>query len=112
MCRVSLRLERRTSKPKVLTSSQRGIMFPRQARLRELFSSCYPDITPDKWHHALWTREMALSQLRRGGPQWQSEGRVLSDEHFDFHGGFSERGTRREVRRELPPNLATAGDSD
>ena len=87
-------------------------MFPRQARLRETFSSCYPNITPDKWHHALWTREMALSQLRRGGPQWQTEGRVLSDEHFDFYGGFSERGTRREVRRELPPNLATAGDSD
>jgi hypothetical protein len=86
-------------------------MFPRQARLRPAYSSCYPSITPDVWHHALWTREMALSQLRRGGPQWQAEGRVLSDEHFEFQGGYSER-ARREVRRQLPPNPAAAGHAD
>ena len=77
-------------------------MLPRQARLRTPFGSCYPQIATGKWHHALWVREMALSQLRKGGPQWQTEGRVLSDEHFDFRGGELPRGsigsarTRRE----------------
>ena len=79
-------------------------MFHRQARLRPPFSSCYPAISPDTWHHALWVREMALSQLRKGGPQWENEGRVLSDAHFDFQGGFARRGTQREARRLLPPN--------
>ena len=51
---------------------------------------------------------MARSQLRRGGPQWQTGGRVLSDDHFEFQGGFSDRGGRRETRRELPPNMAAA----
>ena len=77
-------------------------MLPRQARLRTAFSSCYPGITSGEWHHALWTREMALSQLRRGGPQWQTGGRVLSDEHFEFRGGIGERRTRGEVRRVMP----------
>lgn len=77
-------------------------MLPRQARLRASFSDWYPTITPGKWHHALWTREMALSQLRKGGPQWQTEGRVLSDAHFEFQGGIAVRGTGREVRRGLP----------
>ncbi len=83
-------------------------MLPRQARLRTPFGSFYPQITTGKWHHAVWAREMALSQLRKGGPQWQSEGRVLSDEHFDFQGGMAERGARREVRRMLSPNPETA----
>ena len=87
-------------------------MLPRQARLRASFSSCYPKITSGKWHHALWAREMALSQLREGGPQWETEGRVLSDTHFEFQGGFTKQGTRREIRRMLPPNLVTAGGSD
>jgi hypothetical protein len=84
-------------------------MLPRQARLRAPFSSCYPDITPGAWHHALWAREMALAQLRRGGPQWHT-GRVLSDEHFDFQGGIGARGSRREMRRMLPRNTATSDD--
>ena len=79
-------------------------MFPRQARLRPPFSSCYPAIEAGKWHHALWAREMALSQLRQGGPQWESEGRVLPDAHFDFQGGYSDRGAYREARRMLPQN--------
>jgi hypothetical protein len=83
-------------------------MLPRQARLRTRFSSCYPQITTGKWHHAAWAREMALSQLRKGGPQWQTEGRVLSDEHFDFQGGMTEPGTRREVRRMLSPTSRAA----
>jgi hypothetical protein len=79
-------------------------MLPRQARLRTSFSDWYPKITSGKWHHALWAREMALSQLRKGELQWQAEGRVLSDEHFEFQGGPAVRGTGREVRRELPRN--------
>jgi hypothetical protein len=83
-------------------------MLHRQARLRTPFSSCYPAISPGKWHHALWVREMALSQLRKGGPQWETEGRVLSDAHFDFQGGVARRGDQREARRLLPTN-PTAG---
>lgn len=88
-------------------------MLVRQARLREPFSSCYPDITPGEWHHALWTREMALAQLRHGGPQWHTGGRVLSDEHFEFQGGIGVRGSsRREMRRMLTPSTATSNDLD
>ncbi len=83
-------------------------MLPRQARLRPSFSSCYPNITPDKWHHALWTREMALSQLRRGGPQWEAEGRVLSDAHFDFQGGVARKPTSWQARCLLPEVQVTA----
>ena len=64
-------------------------MLPRQARLRASISDWYPRITPGQWHHALWVREMALANLRKGDPQWQElEGqRVLSDSHFEFQGG-------------------------
>ena len=77
-------------------------MFPRQARLRASFSSLYPDITPGEWHHALWAREVALALLRRGARPWHPGGRVLSDEHFDFQGGYSGRTLPREHRRVLP----------
>jgi hypothetical protein len=77
-------------------------MFDRQARLRAPYSFCYPAISPGEWHHALWVREMALSQLRKGGPRWEGEGRVLSDEHFEFQGGLARRGSERGTRRLLP----------
>ena len=66
-------------------------MIPRQARLRVPTSYEYPRITPGQWHHALWVREVALSNLREGKPQWQEmEGhRVLSDSHFEFRGGWN-----------------------
>jgi hypothetical protein len=82
-------------------------MLPRQARLRTFVSDWYPRITPGRWHHALWVREVALSNLRKGEPQWQEmEGaRVLSDSHFEFQGGQNApkwmRGVeRRTLRRE------------
>jgi hypothetical protein len=77
-------------------------MFPRQARLHAAFSDWYPRITPDRWHHASWVREMALAQLRKGGPQWQTDGRVLSDVHFEFQGGSARGAARGEDRRMLP----------
>jgi hypothetical protein len=82
-------------------------MIPRQARLRVSISDWYPRITPGQWHHALWVREVALANLRKGMAQWQErEGhRVLSDNHFEFRGGqnapkgmFS--GERRMLRRD------------
>ena len=79
-------------------------MLHRQARLRAPYSFCYPAISPGEWHHALWVREMALAQLRKGGPRWEGEGRVLSDEHFEFQGGFARRGIEREIRRLVPPS--------
>ena len=79
-------------RPAVRLQLERGPMLPRQARLRSAFSDWYPGITPDQWHHAVWVREMALSGLRNGGPQWQLEGRVLSDAHFEFRGGIGDRG--------------------
>ena len=77
-------------------------MLHRQARLREPYRMYYPSITPGEWHHALWVREIALSQLRKGGPRPEGEGRVLSDEHFEFQGGLGRRGRQREIRRLLP----------
>jgi hypothetical protein len=77
-------------------------MLYRQARLRAPYSFYYPAISPGEWHHALWAREMALSQLRKGGPRWESEGRVLSDRHFEFQGGLARRGIEWTVRRLLP----------
>jgi hypothetical protein len=78
-------------------------MFPRQARLRASVSDWYSRITPDRWHHALWVREMALANLRKGEPQWQEqEGcRVLSDRHFEFRGGESATKEIRGVERRL-----------
>jgi hypothetical protein len=54
-------------------------------------SDGYPHITPGQWHHALWVREVALANLRKGEPQLQEkEGhRVLSDSHFEFQGGHN-----------------------
>jgi len=78
-------------------------MLYRQARLRAQYSYYYPAISPGEWHHAIWVREMALSQLRKGGPRWEGEGRVLSDEHFEFQGGFAKRGAGRGTRCLLPP---------
>jgi hypothetical protein len=83
-------------------------MLHRQARLRAPYSVYYPGITPGEWHHALWVREMALSQLRKGGPRWTGEGRVLSEAHFEFQGGFARPGAQREIRRLLPTS-PTAG---
>lgn len=83
-------------------------MLHRQARLRAPYSVYYPGITPGEWHHALWVREMALSQLRKGGPRWEAGGRVLSDAHFEFQGGVAGRGREWEVRR-LLPQTPTAG---
>jgi hypothetical protein len=82
-------------------------MLPRQARLRTPFSDWYPNIPPDRWHHALWTREMAIAQLRKGGPQWQTSGRVLPDQHFEFQGGNGEKRPRGDVRRVLLPTPRT-----
>ena len=78
-------------------------MLPRQARLRTIFNDWYSRITPGKWHHAVWVREVALASLRKGGPQWQPAGRVLSDAHFEFQGGSTERGNPGEERRMLRP---------
>ena len=79
-------------------------MTPRRARLREAFSSWYTGITPGRWHHALWVRERALANLRKGEPQWHEEGgrRVLSDSHFEFQGGSDgAKGVRGVERRML-----------
>ena len=78
-------------------------MLPRQARLREPFSEWYSRITPGEWHHALWVREMALANLRKGNPQWQErEGdRVLSDNHFEFQGGRNAAKANRGVERRM-----------
>jgi hypothetical protein len=82
-------------------------MIPRQARLRASVSSWYSRIAPGQWHHALWVREVALANVRKGEPQWQEkEGhRVLSDSHFEFQGGQNapkemRGGERRMLRRD------------
>jgi hypothetical protein len=77
-------------------------MYTRQARLHASFSDWYPKIQPGKWHDATWVREMALAQLRKGGPQWESEGRVLSEVHFEFQGGITPRADWRADRRMTP----------
>jgi hypothetical protein len=77
-------------------------MLYRQARLRTPFSSYYPAISPGAWHHAAWVREMTLSQLRKGGPRPDGQGRILPDEHFEFQGGVGRRGGRKEARRLRP----------
>ena len=78
-------------------------MRNRQARLRPSFSDWYPRITPGTWHDALWTCEVALAQLRKGGASGVEGDRVLPDLHFEFQGGVGVRGTGREVRRIIPP---------
>jgi hypothetical protein len=78
-------------------------MLPRQARLRAPFSDWYSGITPGKWHHALWVREIALANLRKGEPQWTEEKgrRVLSDTHFEFQGGRGAANGIRGVERRM-----------
>jgi len=78
-------------------------MLPRQARLRTFVSDWYPRITPGRWHHALWVREVALSNLRKGEPQWRETdgGRVLSDSHFEFQGGRNAVKWTRGVERRM-----------
>jgi hypothetical protein len=77
-------------------------MYRRQARLHASFSDWYPRISPGTWHDATWVREMALAQLRKGGPHWQSEGRVLSELHFEFQGGLAGGGQGQTDRRMVP----------
>ena len=79
-------------------------MLPRQARLQVSLSDWYSGITPGQWHHALWVREVALANLRKGEPRWEErEGdRVLSDRHFEFRGGRNgPKGVRGVERRML-----------
>jgi hypothetical protein len=79
-------------------------MLPRQARVRSEFSERYSKITPGEWHHAMWVREMALADRRKGVAQQQGEQgqRILPDEHFEFQGGWSaEKGIRGVERRML-----------
>jgi hypothetical protein len=78
-------------------------MLHRQARLRPSFSDWYPKITPRKWHNALWAREVALAQLRKGGVRGVEGERVLPDLHFEFQGGVDVRRTRHEARWIIPP---------
>ena len=78
-------------------------MLQRQARLRPSFSDWYPKLTPGRWHDALWAREVALAQLRKGGAAGIEGERVLPDLHFEFQGGPLVRRSGREVRRTIPP---------
>jgi len=86
-------------------------MLPRQARLRTPFSDWYSGITPGKWHHAVWVREVALANLRKGEPQWQVEegARVLPDAHFEFQGGAAMSGTHGLKRRMVRSGKADPG---
>ena len=61
-------------------------MVGRQDRLRPEYKDWYPGVTADTWHDAVWVREMVLHQQRGGGPRWEIDGRILTDEHFDFQG--------------------------
>jgi hypothetical protein len=78
-------------------------MLPRHARLRTSIGDGYPRIAPGRWHHALWVREVALSNLRKGEPQWQQMdgARVLSDSHFEFQGGHNALKWMRGVERRM-----------
>jgi hypothetical protein len=85
-------------------------MLPRQARLRASYSESYSRITPGEWHHAVWVREIALANLRKGEPQGQEEqgGRVLPDTHFEFQGGWTGTNQAPGVeRRMLRPRSAS-----
>ena len=78
-------------------------MLHRQARLRPSFSDWYPKIAPGEWHNALWAREVALAQLRKGETRGVAGERVLPDLHFEFQGGVGARRTGHEARRTVPP---------
>jgi hypothetical protein len=78
-------------------------MLDRQARLRSSFSDWYPKITSGKWHHALWAREVALAQIRKGQAGGIEGERVLPDLHFEFQGGLGVRLNGHEARRTIPP---------
>jgi len=78
-------------------------MLDRQARLRPSFRDWYPKIASGKWHHALWAREIALAQIRKGQARGIEGERVLPDLHFEFQGGLGVRLSGHETRRTIPP---------
>ena len=79
-------------------------MFPRQARVLPEFSEQYARISPGEWHHALWVREKALADLRAGASHSEGDegGRILSEGHFEFRGGYKVAKAVRGVERRMP----------
>jgi hypothetical protein len=60
---------------------------PREAMLRPRFREWYTALRTDQWYSARQVAELVLAQRRAGEWRWQSESRILSNEHFLFRGG-------------------------
>jgi hypothetical protein len=60
----------------------------RRARLKKKFGSLYPELPADHWIPA-WQASMRRAERVWGeaGPEALIEGRLLPNEHFEFHGG-------------------------
>ena len=76
----------------------------REGLLKPEFGEWYPTLTPGTWWPADRLAQAVLSQLSSGQPRWQPEGRVPSDEHFEFRGG-DPRPAGERTRRTDPPTM-------
>jgi hypothetical protein len=60
----------------------------RLARLRPEFANLYPGLDPGVWETATELGSRLLAQhVLRPSPGFMLSNRVLSEKHFEFHGG-------------------------
>jgi hypothetical protein len=54
--------------------------------LRPEFQDWYPSLEAGRWYPASELTTFVVDHLRHGSPQWRSEGRIPSNQHFVFRG--------------------------
>jgi hypothetical protein len=71
----------------------------REGMLRPEFQDWYPSLQAGRWYPVSELTTLVLDHLQYGSPQWRPEGRVPSDDHFEFRGGPARQGPARYTRR-------------
>lgn len=70
----------------------------REAMLRPEFQYWYPAIKAGSWYPADELTMLVRNHHRVGSPHWQPQGRIPSDEHFEYRGGAPREGPPRYTR--------------
>jgi hypothetical protein len=83
----------------------------REGVLRPEFRDWYPGLQAGQWYPANDLTTLVLDHLQHGSPQWRSEGRVPSDDHFVFRGGAARQGPARHTRSSDRAPLRSEGSA-
>ena len=86
----------------------------REGRLRSEFQGWFPALEVGRWYPADELTQLVLNHFYDGSPHWEPEGRVPSDQHFEFRGGTAEQGSpqRPRVGERLSPGAPQGGPAE